>query len=169
MVQVKPEQYFVENDLSESLVIGMLHFPRENALELIVDFARTPDLLRYLETGVKSPESPPRDFRRLSFSGVSDVRVSDVVMRVALDLLHYSTKDNRPLVLQHAEIQCSGRPTIRLQFGTHGTVMFSFGSLSVDRRKGRAVKVDGDYVYYDVDSGEKLDFNNPFQLNNIWV
>ncbi len=162
MFNVNPEQYLRENDLNESLVLRTAYLQGKTEFHLTIVFARTPELLRYLETGIRSAVAPPRDFRRLVFSGVFDISVSDVLVKRKLDLLDYASKDNPSLILQDVELQQNERPRISLYFGTYGTCSFNFDSLQVERKLGRAVKVGDDWDYYDVDSGKKFDFYNPF-------
>lgn len=162
MFNVNPEQYLKENDLNESLVIRMAYFQEKMEFHLIIAFGRTPELLSYLETGVRPMVSPPKDFRRLVFSVASDISISDVQVKRKIDLLDYISEDNPPLVLQDVELQRQGKQRISLYFGTYGACSFNFDSLQVERKLGRAVKVGDDFIYHDVDSGKEFDFYDPF-------
>jgi hypothetical protein len=162
MNKVSPDEYLRENDLDESLVIKMYHLQEKMEIHLIIDFARTPQLLKYLETGVRSSVPYPRDFRHLVFSGTSDISITDVQIKKPVDLLHYSVKGNPPLTLQFVELEQNGKNRISLYFGTDGTLRFTFDTLEVERKLGRGVKAGDDYDYFEVESGKKFDFYNPF-------
>lgn len=163
MITVKPEEYFSENDLDESLVIKMYYLQEPAELHLIIVFARTPQLLKYLATGVRSTVPYPRDFRHLVFSGASEISISKVQKKKPANLLDYSSKGNPVLILQALELLQNGQNRITLFFGTDGTCGFNFDSLQVERKFGRGVKVgDDDYEYFEVESGKKFDFYNPF-------
>jgi hypothetical protein len=162
MSNINPEQYLSENDLSESLVIKMTYLQEKMEFHLIIDFAMTPEFITYLDTGAKPEVSPPRDFRRLVFSGTSDISISNIETKRGVDLIEYSIRDNPPLDLQNVELQQNRKRRISLYFGTYGTCSFNFDSLQVDRRLGRAVKAGDDFLYFDVDSGTEFDFYNPF-------
>ena len=163
MIKVNPDEYLSENDLNESLVIKMYHLQEKEEIHLIIDFARTPQLLRYLETGVRSSVPYPRDFRHLVFSGTSEISISDVQIKNPEDLLnYYSTKDNPSLILQFVELQQNGKNRISLFFGTDGTLRFTFDTLEVERKFGCGVKAGDDWDYFEVESGKKFDFYNPF-------
>jgi hypothetical protein len=163
MIKVNPEEYLIENDLNESLAIKMYYLQEKTEIHLIIDFARTPELLAYLETGVRSSVIHPRDFRHLVFSETSDISISDIEKKKSADLLNYSSKDTPPLILQTVELKQKGKKSrIRLHFGTDGTCRFTFDSLQVERKLGRGVKAGDDYAYFEVESGKEFDFYNPF-------
>jgi hypothetical protein len=163
MIKVSPEEYLRENDLDESLVIKIYQLQEKAEIHLVIDFARTPQLLKYLETGVRSSVPYPRDFRHLVFSGTSDISISNVLKKKPEDLLnYYSTKDNPSITLQFVELQQNGKNKISLFFGTDGTLRFTFDTLEVERKFGSGVKAGDDYEYFEVESGKKFDFYNPF-------
>ena len=161
--KVEPERYFAANDLSESLVVRIAYLTQRKEFELIISFARTPEFVRYLETQVKPTETPELDFRRLIFSDVSEICVSDGQVKMPSELLNYSAKDDRSILLQDCRIQVHDEPKVSLYFGTYGTFFFSFGSLRVDRKLARALMAGEGYVYCDADTGEEIDFYDPFE------
>jgi len=158
-----PQQYFAENDLAESLILRLVYLSKQSAYRMSIAFAMTPQFLRYLETGIRSRVTGPRDFRQLTFKGVPRVDVRNVEIRWPQNFLDYHSRDSRgSLMLQFLEIEPGESSRIRLYFGTDGTCEFEFQSLDVQRRLGRAVKAGDHYKYYDVESGNEFDFYDPF-------
>src|SRR5262249_5044273 len=128
---------------------------------LVIDLARTSELINYINTGNRSKYTY-RDFRHLLFVGVVNFDASGNWCTEKGRQHGYSSKFNTPLVLQDYNIRRVEKFCVNFYFARSRECKFMFDFLKIEQRKGRAAERGNEYVYYDIESGEEFDFYEPF-------
>lgn len=173
MVLVDPLTYFKDFELEEGLLFRFAYSPSSATVDLVSTFAAAAiaHAFEARARGVTSHQyvPPPRDFRRLLFLGVSAMRCRGLPWK----------GDNAPW-RRKIRIEVAAAPTItlatvskqqqkfQLEFRTdqHWPHTFNFESLYVDRRLGKGEKRGESWAYFDVETGEEFDLDNPFPDNS---
>jgi hypothetical protein len=139
--------------VKESLVLSFTYSEREGTFVLVCTFPE------------KAPGSS-RAFARCSFSGVHDFvrEPGDLEMLGPFNSTFNARTLSSPQVIESIKFkrERSGE-MIDLWFGYNfGGVRFKYKYLYVDKRDTKSVKRDGDTVYFDLFTGDELDFYDIF-------
>ena len=140
--------------VTESLVLSFTYSQREGTFVLVCTFP---------EKALGSS----RAFARCSFSGVREfVREPGDLAKLGPFSSTFNARTlSSPQVIE--SIKLNGDKSgweIDLWFGYNfGGVRFKYDSVVVHKRDTKAVKRDGDTVYFDLVSGEELDFYDTFR------
>jgi hypothetical protein len=160
------ESYLKDNDLIESLLIRFIYRSNSEQLDLVIDFAMTHDLQKYLATGIP-PRPSFRDFRHFLFKGVINFEHAGKLTnlcKLSDQGLDYSKRVGPPIVIQDVSLTHAGNTQIAFSFGSHGRCKFNFSEVEVNSRIGRGEKSKEGVIYYDSKTEKTFDFYDPFEL-----
>jgi hypothetical protein len=175
MSPVDPIGFFESHHLEESLVLRFL-ISDNNILDLVFDYA-APNVsawfARRREGGADiESQIPPRDFRRLLFKPVSNLRSErgEISGEITAEFgfARLSPETLSP-VINRAKVEQSAdggfQADIIVQYW--GRYCFQFESLLADRRLGVAVPLTDrrGWAYEDIETHEIFDFYEPFPLS----
>ncbi len=161
MTIYETEAHVTTNRYEESLLLGLTIVT--GSVALVVDFAG--EAVRHALNGTRPAVLPPRDFRRLTFTGTSRLVIVPSQVRItALDLTNYWYRPEQPMFsverLQYRNSDGVGEMHVGL--GTAGAVMFDFLSCRLEQRLGRGHRVSDGWIYVDMATGDSFDFWNAF-------
>lgn len=169
MRAVNPNQYFAECELEESRLLRFLYQPRCRRLDLVIIYAAdaVDAAFRRHEKGkgVADSDSVLTDFRHFRLEGVVQVVRDLSADGEATDWGEYERSIlPRPVVLTDVEHTITSWGS-RLSFtvGRFGRHRVEYAELLVETRLASAIVVGTNlWDYFDVDTGDAVDFFNPF-------
>lgn len=170
-------QYFAENILNESLVLGFIYDLDKRNILLICDYAN--DALQAVLQRRPPPSVEPlrlndgtpyhRDFRKLIFGDITKYVRKDVTnWKLANYVDRYLARDHQGgVVIESFRItpeKIVGSFKVDINFGNFGRCSFDFTQLQVDRKVARTMGKDdaGNWIYVDSKTGQQIDFYKPF-------
>ncbi|WP_437811570.1 hypothetical protein [Sorangium sp. So ce1078] len=161
----EPEKYFQRFDLHESLVLRFVCAHEHSKVDLVLDYAG--DAVELVGSGKwkKGDPVPPRDLRRIVFSGVEGIVHRGVQTSAVVTPSEYVlARTTGPIVLEAVSFaKDHNRYRVELGMGLSGSHGFIFESMMVDQRLGRARQVGAQrWVYRDLLTDEEFDFYEPF-------
>lgn len=165
--EIFPDEEYSENNLIESLLLGIHYYSEKNQLHFVFDVRRTSYFYSYLETGV-IPEDKKRLFYHLIFGDVSNLIINGRDFSSDKTVI-YSSKQAGGIELTDYKLTIKNYPRINLVFTSSNYCEFGFERLYLEEKWGKAFKVSGseEWSYIDFENNQKLDFYNPFNLSNI--
>jgi hypothetical protein len=163
---LEPEKYFEEFDLNESLVLRFVCAHEHRKIDLVFDYAG--DAVELIGTGrwKRGDPVPPRDIRRIVFCSADSFTHEGVQTPVTVTGSEYALARGTGSIVLEAVSFAKDRDRYRMSLGMgrSGSHSFSFESILVDQRLGRARQVGAQqWIYRDVLTNEEFDFHEPFE------
>lgn len=176
---IDPRRFFRECPLFESLLLRVMFNPDDERLVLVYDYAAEVVSAHFEAKSLgKVPSEPPlRDFRRLEFLGVDDIRI----IRTRRNRKKPGKVTTSPDCWREIDQECQSGPSVtilradcaQLDAGFRLTLFlslprwdftsdFRFTIATLTGRLGKADRPSGPARYFDVESGDEIPFENPF-------
>jgi hypothetical protein len=163
LLEVRPTEYFRENDLGDCSLLSLFLDDERACLVVTVVSASV------LPSQGSSGSQWLRDFRKLHFAFVSDLRREGTQYQRHLQPFQQADINVYPQhwgmhEIHHAGAALDGdRYQIALDCGSLGTYRFHCDTFFVQERRGRGVQTHGtEWDYFDTETGVFFDFWSPF-------